>query len=37
VVTLGRTIPAMPVREAGAAVDFYRDRLGVTFFERVGA
>ena len=26
--TLSQTIPAMPVRDAGAAVDFYRDRLG---------
>jgi catechol 2,3-dioxygenase-like lactoylglutathione lyase family enzyme len=25
---LSRTIPAMPVRDAAAAVDFYRDRLG---------
>jgi catechol 2,3-dioxygenase-like lactoylglutathione lyase family enzyme len=27
-VTLGQTIPALPVREAAAAVGFYRDRLG---------
>jgi catechol 2,3-dioxygenase-like lactoylglutathione lyase family enzyme len=27
-VTLGQTIPALPVRDAGAAVAFYRDRLG---------
>ena len=27
-VSLGQTIPAMPVKDAGAAVDFYRDRLG---------
>jgi catechol 2,3-dioxygenase-like lactoylglutathione lyase family enzyme len=27
-VKLGQTIPALPVRNAGAAVDFYRDRLG---------
>jgi catechol 2,3-dioxygenase-like lactoylglutathione lyase family enzyme len=27
-VTLSQTIPAMPVRDAAAAVDFYRDRLG---------
>ena len=27
-VTLTRTIPALPVRDAVAAVDFYRDRLG---------
>jgi catechol 2,3-dioxygenase-like lactoylglutathione lyase family enzyme len=27
-VTLTQTIPAMPVREAAAAVDFYRDKLG---------
>ena len=26
--TLGQTIPAMPVRDAAAAVAFYRDRLG---------
>ena len=26
--TLGRTIPALPVRDAAAAVAFYRDRLG---------
>ncbi len=26
--TMSQTIPAMPVREASAAVDFYRDRLG---------
>ncbi|HET9673761.1 MAG TPA: VOC family protein [Gaiellaceae bacterium] len=25
---LGQTIPALPVRNASAAVDFYRDRLG---------
>ena len=25
---LGQTIPALPVRNAAAAVDFYRDRLG---------
>jgi len=28
-VTMSRTIPAMPVRDAAAAVDFYRDRLVV--------
>jgi catechol 2,3-dioxygenase-like lactoylglutathione lyase family enzyme len=28
VVTLSRTIPALPVRETALAVDFYRDRLG---------
>jgi catechol 2,3-dioxygenase-like lactoylglutathione lyase family enzyme len=28
VVTFSQTIPAMPVRNAQAAVDFYRDRLG---------
>jgi catechol 2,3-dioxygenase-like lactoylglutathione lyase family enzyme len=28
VVTLSQTIPALPVRDAAAAVDFYRDRLG---------
>jgi catechol 2,3-dioxygenase-like lactoylglutathione lyase family enzyme len=27
-VRLGRTIPALPVRDAAAAVSFYRDRLG---------
>ena len=27
-VSLSRTIPALPVRDASAAVDFYRDRLG---------
>jgi catechol 2,3-dioxygenase-like lactoylglutathione lyase family enzyme len=27
-VTLSQTIPAMPVRDAPAAVEFYRDRLG---------
>jgi len=27
-VTMGQTIPALPVRDAAAAVDFYRDRLG---------
>jgi catechol 2,3-dioxygenase-like lactoylglutathione lyase family enzyme len=27
-VTLSQTIPAMPVREAAAATEFYRDRLG---------
>jgi catechol 2,3-dioxygenase-like lactoylglutathione lyase family enzyme len=27
-VKLGQTIPALPVRDAAAAVDFYRDRLG---------
>ena len=27
-VTLSRTIPAMPVRDAATAVDFYRERLG---------
>jgi len=26
--TLGRTIPALPVRDTAAAVAFYRDRLG---------
>jgi catechol 2,3-dioxygenase-like lactoylglutathione lyase family enzyme len=25
---LGQTIPALPVRDASASVDFYRDRLG---------
>jgi catechol 2,3-dioxygenase-like lactoylglutathione lyase family enzyme len=28
VVTLNQTIPALPVRDAAAAVDFYRGRLG---------
>jgi catechol 2,3-dioxygenase-like lactoylglutathione lyase family enzyme len=28
VIALGQTIPAMPVRDAAAAVTFYRDRLG---------
>jgi catechol 2,3-dioxygenase-like lactoylglutathione lyase family enzyme len=28
VVTLSQTIPAMPVRDAAAASEFYRDRLG---------
>ncbi len=27
-VTLSQTIPALPVRDAARAVDFYRDRLG---------
>ena len=27
-VALSQTIPAMPVRDAASAVDFYRDRLG---------
>ncbi len=27
-VSLGQTIPALPVRDAAAAVEFYRDRLG---------
>jgi catechol 2,3-dioxygenase-like lactoylglutathione lyase family enzyme len=27
-VTLSQTIPALPVRDAAGAVDFYRDRLG---------
>lgn len=26
--TLSQTIPSLPVRDAGSAVDFYRDRLG---------
>ena len=35
-VSLGQTIPALPVRDAAAAVAFYRARLGfVTFFRRV--
>jgi catechol 2,3-dioxygenase-like lactoylglutathione lyase family enzyme len=29
-VHLGRTIPALPVRDAAAAADFYRDRFGFT-------
>jgi catechol 2,3-dioxygenase-like lactoylglutathione lyase family enzyme len=28
VTTLGRTIPALPVRDAASAIAFYRDRLG---------
>jgi catechol 2,3-dioxygenase-like lactoylglutathione lyase family enzyme len=28
VVSLSQTIPALPVRDAAAAVDFYRDRFG---------
>ena len=35
-VTLGRTIPALPVRDAAAAVDFYRDRLGFQAFHHDG-
>ena len=35
-VTLGRTVPAMPVRDMGAAVDFYRDRLGFDMRHRDG-
>ena len=27
-VSLAQTIPALPVRDAAAAADFYRDRLG---------
>ena len=27
---LGRTIPALPVKDVAAAVEFYRDRLGFT-------
>ena len=33
---LGRTIPALPVRDVGAAVAFYRDRLGFTARHEAG-
>jgi catechol 2,3-dioxygenase-like lactoylglutathione lyase family enzyme len=35
-VSLTQTIPAMPVRNAAAAVDFYRDRLGFDVFHHDG-
>jgi catechol 2,3-dioxygenase-like lactoylglutathione lyase family enzyme len=35
-VSMSQTIPAMPVRDAGAAVDFYRDRLGFTVLHHDG-
>ena len=31
---LGRTTPALPVADTGAAADFYRDRLGFTVLHR---
>ncbi len=34
--TMSQTIPAMPVREASAAVDFYRDRLGFDVLHHEG-
>jgi hypothetical protein len=45
VTRLAETIPALPVRDAAAAVGFHRDRLGtldldcnlITFFQRVAA
>jgi catechol 2,3-dioxygenase-like lactoylglutathione lyase family enzyme len=36
VVTLGRTIPALPVKNAGLAVDYYRDRLGFSVVHHDG-
>jgi catechol 2,3-dioxygenase-like lactoylglutathione lyase family enzyme len=33
---LGQTIPALPVRDAAAAVDFYRDRLGFEVYRHDG-
>jgi catechol 2,3-dioxygenase-like lactoylglutathione lyase family enzyme len=35
--TLRQTIPALPVRNAAAAVDFYRDRWGSKCFITTGA
>jgi catechol 2,3-dioxygenase-like lactoylglutathione lyase family enzyme len=35
-VSMTQTIPAMPVRDAAAAVDFYRDRLGFQVFHHDG-
>ena len=35
-VTLSQTIPALPVRDAAAAVDFYRDRLGFDVLHQDG-
>ena len=34
--SLSQTIPALPVRDAAAAVDFYRDRLGFEVLHRDG-
>ncbi|HEX3290144.1 MAG TPA: hypothetical protein VHR46_02040 [Gaiella sp.] len=34
--TLTRTIPALPVRDAAAAVGFYRDRLGFAVLHHDG-
>jgi catechol 2,3-dioxygenase-like lactoylglutathione lyase family enzyme len=36
VVSLGRTIPALPVKNAGLAVDYYRDRLGFSVVHHDG-
>jgi catechol 2,3-dioxygenase-like lactoylglutathione lyase family enzyme len=36
VTTLRQTIPALPVRDAAAAVDFYRDRFGFEALHRDG-
>jgi catechol 2,3-dioxygenase-like lactoylglutathione lyase family enzyme len=33
---LGQTIPALPVRDAAASVDFYRDRLGFDLLHHDG-
>ena len=33
---LGQTIPALPVRDAAASVDFYRDRLGFDVLHQDG-
>jgi catechol 2,3-dioxygenase-like lactoylglutathione lyase family enzyme len=33
---LGQTIPALPVRDAAASVDFYRDRLGFDLLHQDG-
>jgi catechol 2,3-dioxygenase-like lactoylglutathione lyase family enzyme len=35
-VTLSQTIPALPVRDAAAAVGFYRDRLGFEVLHHAG-
>jgi catechol 2,3-dioxygenase-like lactoylglutathione lyase family enzyme len=35
-IRLGRTIPALPVRDAAAAVAFYRDRLGFDLLHHDG-
>jgi catechol 2,3-dioxygenase-like lactoylglutathione lyase family enzyme len=35
-VTLSQTIPALPVEDAAAAVDFYRDRLGFAVLHHDG-